>query len=275
MKKTVLTLTMGIVLMAIPHLGFKNFGEAKKQKIDTSKKQELRVMSYNIHHANPPSKEGFIDLEAIIKTIKAEDPDLVALQEIDANTQRSGKGNQAQQIGDALGMHVFFGKAINFENGAYGVAILSKFPIIDSKIYKLPTQAKTHGEPRILATTTVELPDGRKICFGSTHLDAQKADTNRLLQIKKIVEIAKKEQLPFIVAGDFNAVPNTPVINILDKSLNRTCDNCAPTIPANSPKKAIDFIAFKPDTNILVMDHRVIDQAYASDHLPVSALLDL
>jgi endonuclease/exonuclease/phosphatase family metal-dependent hydrolase len=275
MKNNFLLFLVGITLMALFSLGFQNFGEAKKQKSDIPSKQELRVMSYNIHHANPPSKEDIIDLKAIIETIKAEDPDLVALQEIDADTQRSGKGNQAQQIGDALSMHVFFGKAINFEKGEYGVAILSKFPILDSEIIRLPTVVETNGEPRVLATIDIELPDGGKIRFGSTHLDAQKADTNRLLQIQKIVEITKKVKIPFIVAGDFNAAPGSEVIDILDKNLKRTCENCAPTIPAEAPEKAIDFIAFRSDSRISVMEHQVIEQDYASDHLPVLAVLGI
>ena len=52
-------------------------------------------MSYNIHIGNPPSKPGIIDMKAIIKAIKIENPDLVALQEVDVNTNRSGKINQA------------------------------------------------------------------------------------------------------------------------------------------------------------------------------------
>jgi len=275
MKNTSLLFSVRITLAVISFLGFTNFSEAKTQKMEVPAKQKLRVMTYNIHHANPPSKEDIIDVEAIIKTIKAEDPDLVALQEVDVNTQRSGKGNQAQLIGDALGMHVFFGKAINFEKGEYGVAILSKFPILDSKVYRLPTVEETNGEPRVLATIDIELPDGRPVRFGSTHLDAQKADTNRLLQIQKIVEIAEKVKMPFVVAGDFNATPGSAVIDILDNSLKRTCENCPPTIPAKAPEKAIDFIASKSDSNILVMEHRVIEQAYASDHLPVLAVLGI
>ncbi|HEA31558.1 MAG TPA: endonuclease [Leeuwenhoekiella sp.] len=231
-------------------------------------------MSYNIHHANPPSKDGVIDLEAIIETIKTEDSDLVALQEIDVNTQRSGQGNQAQLIGDALGMHVFFGKAINFETGEYGVAILSRFPITDSKIHKLRSSPDTNGEPRVLATVNIKLPDGRTIRFCSTHLDAQKADTNRLLQIEDINIITTNETLPLIIAGDFNATAGTPVIDSLDQHFKRTCESCAPTILVNVPKKAIDFIAFRPKNKFKVKYHRVISEMYASDHLPILAIIE-
>ena len=37
----------------------------------TSTSNELKIMSYNIHIGNPPSKPGLIDMEAIIKAIKA------------------------------------------------------------------------------------------------------------------------------------------------------------------------------------------------------------
>jgi hypothetical protein len=43
--------------------------------------KELRVLTYNIHHCNPPSKEGLIDLDTIARVIAKQNPDLVALQE--------------------------------------------------------------------------------------------------------------------------------------------------------------------------------------------------
>ncbi|MEH6658439.1 endonuclease/exonuclease/phosphatase family protein [Leeuwenhoekiella marinoflava] len=232
---------------------------------------ELKVLSYNIHHANPPIYSDSIDVSAIIQVIKNSDADLVALQEVDSNTERSGLGNQAQQIGDALGMQVFFGKAIDFQNGAYGVAILSRFPIVESKVYKLPSKPETQGEPRVLAMSLIQLPDAHSIWFASTHLDSQKEDTNRLLQIQELLNIMKDKNLPVLVAGDFNAVAKSPIIESLDSIFTRTCTSCPPTIPVQNPNKAIDFIAFKPESFFKVKNHVVIDEKYASDHLPVLA----
>lgn len=234
----------------------------------------LRVMAYNIHHANPPSRPDSIDIPAIVRTIKALDPDLVALQEIDANTERSGPGNQAEIIADSLGMNVFFGKSIDFEGGGYGVAILSKFPISEEIVHRLPTEPGTNGEKRVLATVKIALSDDKFIRFGSTHLDSQKEDTNRLLQIKEIRRIASEDDLPMIIAGDFNAPPDSEVINILDQGFVRTCSNCEPTIPVDHPEKAIDFIAFRPEKSFKVVNHKVIDETYASDHLPILSVLE-
>jgi endonuclease/exonuclease/phosphatase family metal-dependent hydrolase len=236
----------------------------------------LKVMSYNIHHANPPSAPGKIDLDAIAKVIADQKPDLVALQEVDVNTDRSGKINEASMLALKLGMKgLFFAKAIDHEGGDYGVAILSKYPISDSQIHRLPTQEGTKGEPRVLATVQVNLPGGKKIRFGSTHLDAQKIDANRLLQVVEINKIAAQERLPFIIAGDLNAAPESAVIKLFDTQFNRTCQNCAFTIPVIIPTKAIDFIAYSKASALEVVSHQVIPERYASDHLPIVSVLKL
>jgi endonuclease/exonuclease/phosphatase family metal-dependent hydrolase len=235
--------------------------------------QNLRVLCYNIHHCNPPSISGKIDIDAIAKVIKAQDPDLVALQEVDVNTIRSGKINQASLLAEKLKMNFFFAKAIGHEGGDYGVAILSKYPISESVIHRLTTQTGTNGEPRVLAAVIVTLPGGKKIRFGSTHLDAQKTDTNRLLQVKELNAIAQKEKLPFIIAGDLNAMPGSAPINLFDEQFTRTCENCEFTIPVINPKRTIDFVAFNKLDNFEVISHQVIPERYASDHLPVLSVL--
>lgn len=230
----------------------------------------IRVMAYNVHHCNPPAQPGIIDIKAIADVITQQNPDLVALQEIDVNTKRSGKFNQAEELAKLTGMKYFFGKGIDYEGGEYGVAILSKYDISDMKVHRLPTQEGTKGEPRVLTTAKINYP-GAVIRFGSTHLDAQKADTNRKLQIQEINRIAAEETLPFIIAGDFNDVPGSAVINELDKQFTRTCQQCDPTIPIINPKKAIDFIGFNPSSKFKVVQTRVLNGVNASDHLPVVA----
>ncbi len=237
--------------------------------------QAIKIMSYNIHHANPPSKPGVIDLPSIVEVIRKQDPDLVALQEVDVNTGRSGHLNEAEVIAKALGMKCFFAKAIDHDGGDYGVAILSRYPLRETVVHRLPTDTATKGEPRVLAIATIKIPGGGRIRFASTHLDAQKDSLNRDLQIKEIIRIVSNERLPFILAGDLNAHPGTGIIRQLDQHFTRTCDPCAPTIPVINPKKAIDFIAFRPGLKFNITDHKVIPEQYASDHLPVIAVLEV
>lgn len=233
----------------------------------------LKVMTYNIHHCNPPSAGEKIDVAAIAKVINSEKPDLVALQEVDVTTIRSGKGiNQAKELARLTGMNFYFSKAIDFQGGDYGVAVLSRYPIVDSVRYDLPVLKEIGGEPRTIAAITVQLSGNRKIIFASTHLDLH--EENRLAQSRLIIDHFSKSKLPMVLAGDFNAIPGSKVINYLDNYFIRSCQpDCAPTIPVEAPDRAIDFVMFRSGKRFKIGSTRVIDEKYASDHLPVVAEL--
>lgn len=237
----------------------------------------LRVLSYNIHHANPPSRKGEIDLDSVAAVINRQAPHLVALQEVDVYTNRSGRTlHQAEELGRRTGMQTYFARAIDFDGGQYGLAILSRFPLQDVQGTPLPTVASTKGEPRILMTAQVNLPGGRKIRFAATHLDALKTDTNRVLQVGRILELLEGDSLPVVLAGDFNDVPGSRAIGLLDTHFTRTCTiSCGFTFPETHPMQTIDFIAYKPSGAFTVQEHAVVEEIYASDHRPVQAVLKL
>src|SRR5690349_10474736 len=90
----------------------------------------IKILTYNIHHANPPSKPGMIDIAAVARVINNAKPDLVALQEIDVHTKRSGVTlHEADALAKETGLTAYFAKAIDYDGGEYGIAILSRFPI--------------------------------------------------------------------------------------------------------------------------------------------------
>lgn len=237
----------------------------------------LRVLCYNIHHANPPSKPGVIDLEAIAAVIRREAPHVVALQEVDVRTERSGSSvHQAEALAAMTGMTAYFGKAIDYGGGEYGVAILSRLPMRGMKNTPLPSAEGTNGEPRTLASAIITLPDGKELLFASTHFDAQRGDTNRLLQAARVRELLEGETLPVVLAGDFNASPDSRIIQALDATFTRTCvQGCGYTIPQVNPTRTIDFIFYRPANRFRVLAHSVVQEPYASDHLPVRAELQL
>ncbi|GAA4729342.1 endonuclease/exonuclease/phosphatase family protein [Flavisolibacter ginsenosidimutans] len=242
-----------------------------------TKSNTVSILTYNIHHANPPSKPGVIDIDAIANVIKQQQPDLVALQEVDVHTNRSGTTmHEAEEIARLAGMKAFFAKAIDYGGGEYGVAILSKFPMENLRNISLPTDDNTKGEHRTLAMATIVLPHNKKFVFACTHLDAQHDDVNRQMQIKKIIEVAKDESLPVVIAGDLNALPTSDVIKQLDGVFTRTCvGDCPFTIPEKNPNRTIDYIAFAPASTFSILSHAVVDESYASDHRPVKAILQL
>lgn len=243
-------------------------------KIGTKAKEQdgssLKVMSYNIHHANPPSKAGLIDLDAIAAVINRESPDLVGLQEVDRLTKRCGNVDQAKILAEKTGLHYQFFKAIDHDGGEYGVAILSKYPIVSSSKIALPQVMK--GEARTMAAAEIVLPNQMKITFANTHLDAQRPDSNRVVQMKEILTNLASKKDATILVGDLNCEPNKEPIVLLDKVFKRSClINCEPTIPQDKPVNMIDYIALR-NANWQVKEYRVIPETYASDHRPVVAV---
>src|SRR5690606_1708378 len=153
--------------------------------------------------ANPPNVANFVDLKAIANVIKKENPDLVGLQEVDVFTERSGKNSdQAKELADLLEMNYFFAKAIDYEGGEYGVAILSKFPISQTKAIALPKKEGVNGEQRAMAVAEITFPDQTKIISASTHLDSE---AHRDIQSQFILDNLKKYKDPVLLVGDFNA----------------------------------------------------------------------
>jgi endonuclease/exonuclease/phosphatase family metal-dependent hydrolase len=242
------------------------------EKPEVTEGLELKVLSYNVHHCNPPSKPGLIDVDGIAKVIIASKADLVGLQEIDVNNERSGMHlDQAEKLAELTGMKFYFSKGLDYKGGGYGTAILSKYPISAMETIHLPEEAGT--ERRTLSVLTTELPDGKQVRFGNTHLDFT-SDANALAQAKAITTYFEGEKLPVLLVGDFNVEESSLTMAHLDATFDRTCEQgCPNTIPVVNPRKAIDFIFYSPGFGIQTMIHEVIQEHYASDHLPVLAKL--
>lgn len=243
--------------------------------VDSSeeKPEVMRFMSYNIHIANPPSQPSdVVDIAAIAKVINDVKPDFVALQEVDRFTDRSGKDlDQAEAIAKLTGMKHAFIKAINRSNGEYGLAILSKYEIQESKTFSLPVNQGTGAELRTLGIIRVELGEGRNLLFGTTHLDHLQ-DSNRELQTREALKYLEPyQEYPIVLGGDFNMNQSNSIWDIWKTDFYVPCTNCPSTAPAIKPTTAIDFLIMnqKAKSMFNVTSYRIFPEDYASDHLPV------
>ncbi len=230
----------------------------------------LRVLSYNVHHCE--GTDGKLDLLRIARVIRAADPDLVALQEVDYKTKRTNGVDQTAELARLTGMHARFGKAIDHAGGEYGQAILSRFPLEAATVHKLP------GMPEREQRIAVEIPvkwDGFDLTFVSTHLDHQ-LTTEREQQAVTLNELFAKSEKPVVLVGDFNATPESkPLVLLNEKWKVATLNPKLLTVPAGKPNRQIDYVLVRPANTFRVFKAEVIDEPVASDHRPVFVVLQL
>jgi endonuclease/exonuclease/phosphatase family metal-dependent hydrolase len=232
----------------------------------------VAVLTYNIYHGEDAN--GGSNLDAVAGIINSLKPDLVALQEVDNKTARAKRLDLTAELSRRTGMKGIFGKAMDYDGGGYGEAVLSRHPIIETKNNPLPHTPK--AEPRAALEIHIELPGGVKMAFVGTHLDHQRDQSNRMMQAKRIMELYENYDLPMILAGDLNATPGSDPINLLLEQWSDTArDNPRPTFPSTKPSRRIDYIMYKPKGRWKVVEVRVIDEKVASDHCPVLAVLEL
>jgi endonuclease/exonuclease/phosphatase family metal-dependent hydrolase len=232
----------------------------------------VSILTYNIYHGEDAN--GGSNLDAVAGIINSLEPDLVALQEVDNKTARAKRLDLTAELSRRTGMQGLFGKAMDYDGGGYGEAVLSRYPVIETKNNPLPHTAK--AEPRAALEIHIELPGGVKMAFVGTHLDHQRNQSNRMMQTKRIMELYENYDLPIVLAGDLNAMPGSDPINLLLRQWSDAAeDDPRPTFPSTKPARRIDYIMYKPMGRWNVVEVRVIDQKVASDHCPVFAVLEL
>lgn len=230
----------------------------------------VRVLTYNIHHGQ--GVDGKLDLARIASVINEVNPDVVALQEVDSIVARSDRVDQPAELARLTKMNVVYGDNIKLGDGKYGNALLSRFPILESKNHRLPNHER--GEQRGFLKATLKLPNGEPLVFVATHFDHRRNDAERLMSAKKINEFAVNGQWSSaMLAGDLNDTADSRALGVLKERWQSVNDKPAATYPAEQPTRQIDFILFRP-SGWKVIESRVLPESIASDHRALFAVLE-
>ncbi len=228
-------------------------------------------MSFNILHG--ATTQNDFNLDTIASIINHYDPHLVAMQEVDFKTGRAKEYDLLTELGYRTKMASLFARAMYYDGGEYGEAVLSKYTFVGSENFKLPHLAES--EPRAALIAKVVTKQGNLIQFVATHLDHQKDDTDRIMQANTLLEKLKDTEYPTIVVGDLNAEPDSEPIQILLKEFTKPDipDAYLPTWSSEDPSKCIDHILFNMPKKWKVIDYEVLCENYATDHCIVMATL--
>lgn len=234
---------------------------------------QLKVMTYNIHYGYPVGAQK-ADLQGTADVIKSINPDVALLQEVDVKTNRSGGVDQLAALASLTGMeYYYFAKAIDYNNGEYGVGILSKYKLQDTHTTYLPLIPKQNEtdyiEQRVMADATITIKK-YQITVASTHLDL--TQYNREAQVPVIHTRLTTNSYPVVLGGDFNAKPTDPIISTF-QNLSYTFTSLSGYSISNY---LIDYIIYRPVSKFKLISNPVITSAVnISDHYPVVAIIEL
>ena len=237
----------------------------------------IRVMVYNIHAGKDAA--GADNLERVADLIRRTVADVVLLQEVDRGTRRSAGVDQPVVLAQLTGLHVAFGKILAYQGGDYGIAILSRWPIIAETTVPLkvdPPQERAGGsyEPRVALRAILKTPAG-EVTIVNTHLDASREDRWRRQEIANVLAIADSTRGVLILGGDFNSTPESDVQqSVRSRGLRDAWPTCARgggdggglTYPADSSVKRIDYLFFRERTGCTRAE---VIATQASDHRPL------
>lgn len=242
--------------------------------------QEVKILSYNIYHGEENYNGGNSNLDKIAKVINKYEPDFVAMQEVDSMTNRTATFNKGvrkdlvKELAKLTGMHGYFGKAMDYDNGGYGEGLLCK----DSAqpiVYHLPIPMG--GEPRAMIAIEHIFPNGKKMMFAGTHL-CHEFEENRIAQAKEITNILTEFNLPIAIAGDFNIKPQSKPYNVIAEKLDDAAvifGDPQLTFPFINPKIRLDYVFINKGEVWYVKNVEVIKNEDASDHMPILVTLAL
>jgi endonuclease/exonuclease/phosphatase family metal-dependent hydrolase len=233
----------------------------------------IRVLSYNIHHGE--GVDGKLDLNRIAQVILSVSPDVVAVQEVDRKTVRTNRVDQPAELSRLTDMEILFEKNIDFQDGEYGNAVLSNLPVVKHENVHLPSLGGGEQRGVLIVELKPEAID-ETILFLGTHLDHRSDDRERLASAARINElIQQRDDQPAILAGDLNATPDSAVLTTFGKKWSRSGQTELPTIPVTQPNRQIDYVLFRPADRWRVVEVRVLDEAVASDHRAILAVIEL
>jgi len=240
---------------------------AQADELPAGAEKGIRVVSYNIKRGL--GNDGATDLKRTAAVLRKLKPDLVALQEVDEKTQRSGKVDQAAELGKLLSMQYAFRPFMNYNGGRYGLAVLSRYPIRRASSVELPDG----NEPRVALAAEIVLPGQTRFMLVNTHLDWVKDDAFRFNQAKKLKAYLNGLNIPYVLAGDFNDTPGSRTLKLLRTGMMEASKPAANrlTFSSTKPTIEIDFIFAAPASQWSLGRVEVIDEPVASDHRPVLA----
>jgi endonuclease/exonuclease/phosphatase family metal-dependent hydrolase len=252
----------------------------------------VRLVTFNVLHG--ASTDGVVDLDRFARAVVALDPDVLALQEVDRGQARSHSADLAQVAAEAMGAATTrfvaamtgdprqrWGPAPRTPDpdaAAYGVALLSRYPLVGWRDLRLPRITPpvprvrrdprrielAHEEQRAAVIARLETPEG-PLLVASAHLSFFPGWSH--LQLYALRRALTAVRGPAVLMGDLNLTPRPARAVTRFRPLAS-----ALTFPVDEPRFQIDHVLARGDVGDVV-DARAVALP-VSDHRALVVELD-
>lgn len=275
---------------------------------ETSTTVALKIMSFNVRVFDLYNwTENKNSVNSIFKTIQKENPDIICFQEFYTDTTKNF--NTIQRLKKLGYKHYYFARElVSHQTNEWGIATFSKLPIQDKGLILKQQFATAYKKQPYKGLYIDILLDNKKVRIFNIHLQSiyfgqqdyqsidelkqeQEIDKTEVLSIAKKLAIGykrravqanemnnilKDQNLPFIICGDFNDVPNSYAVNkirnnLQDAFLQKGC-GFGITYNGKIPLLRIDYILANDD--IAFLNYKRI-KSKNSDHFPIVSEFEL
>jgi endonuclease/exonuclease/phosphatase family metal-dependent hydrolase len=233
---------------------------------------DVRLVTFNILHGRSVA-DGVVSADRLAAAVRALDPDVLALQEVDFDQPRSEHADLTAVAAQAMGAvsHRFVAAlsgtpgatwmaATGSEqprSAAYGIALLSRYPAQSWQTLPGPGRVMVvREEPRAAVIAQLETPCGT-LTVANTHLSFVPG-WNRV-QLRRLRRDLAGMPGPRILMGDLNMTPPGVAAGSGMRPLAT-----APTFPSTSPDRQLDHVLADDSLAVLgcstpampISDHR-------------------
>lgn len=242
--------------------------------------QRLRLLSFNIqggihtqgyHHyvtrswqhlwPHPTKHQSLAHIARLLR-----DFDIVALQEVDGGSFRSGYVNQVKYLAEAAGFPYWY-QQLNRDLGPlaqHSNGVLSRYHPHLIEDHRLPGLIPGRG---VILVQFGEGPEALMVLV--LHLSlGSRAQFRQLDYIRRLIG----DHRHVVVMGDLNSPPHRVLEHSALRDIGLHRPGGGPTFPSWQPAQALDHILVS--STLAVRRTQVLDFAL-SDHLPIAVELDL
>jgi endonuclease/exonuclease/phosphatase family metal-dependent hydrolase len=170
----------------------------------------LRVVTFNVHRETPDKV-----IRGIVGDRALRDADVFVLQEVHRDESVREQCSAACSLASELGFYSVYAPGHAQDRGSDGVAVVSRVPITSAEVIELPYfDVHFNSGRRVALAVTMEI-GSTPVTVYAVHLDNRLKVRDRRTQMMPVLEHARRQRTPVIIAGDFNTGPATWISHVV------------------------------------------------------------